>query len=696
MIVTALPEAKGTQSHTGPSIPAPKPKVAQRRNDLDGLRAIAALLVVLFHASIPGFSGGFIGVDVFFVLSGYFITGILLKDIQKFGRVRFAEFYSRRARRLMPAATLVLFCTAVVVWYVMPTARLRDSGIEIFSAGTYLANFRFAGQATNYFATQDPSPVLHYWSLAVEEQFYVFWPIFLLGCARLSRRFKRDLTTLGIVGVSTTSLLACVWYTFHDQPVAFYMFPLRAWQLGLGALAHIAVTSISTKGWKMPFPLAWIGLAGIVIPGFTYTESMAYPGYAALLPAFGCFLLVISGPELRGPARILEIRPLVQLGNWSYSIYLWHWPLLVLTVLWLGRKLSMSEALAMVGISVLLGYLTYRFWENPMRHARLFRVSNISTTILTVVFLTSSIVPAISVIQQGTFLMNSGQTYKFSAIQTPKLLLAAISGGASLKQLPNRLTPSLANVERDNPPVRDCFLQFEETTIPTNCSFGDSQGEVSIVLTGDSHAHQWFSAVQAVALKHKWKLYFFGKSSCPFTTEPARRANGDLYRQCDSYQKNALKKVREIKPDLLILGQARGIVGWSMPAFGDMVKKVRGKKNLILLGDNPYPESDAELRSTCISRNSSNIAACNLNSRKATSSLYNNQLVSIARENHAEMLPVEQWFCAKDVCPVIVNNIQVYRTGQHVTSTYVTFLAPFFESELNKALKRLQSPLKWG
>ena len=667
-----------------------------RRDDLDGLRAIAALLVVLFHAGFPVLPGGFIGVDVFYVLSGFFITGILLRDIEKYGRIRFAEFYSRRARRLMPAATVVLLVTALAVWTIMPVARLQDTGIDILSAANYLANFRFAGQATNYFATQDPSPVLHFWSLAVEEQFYLVWPIFILGCARLSKRLRRNIITPGIVLVTACSLLACIWYTFQNQPVAFYMFPLRAWELGVGALAHILSSKALFNRSKFASTFSWTGLTIIVACGIFFTERLAFPGYAAIAPALGCFLLAATAPHAKGPSVLLTFRPLVKLGHWSYSIYLWHWPVLVLATLWLGRKLTLSQASLRVGASILLAWATFKYVENPMRNSHVLKISNVSTFIVALIFLLTSIGPALSIAQRGNFLENSTIAYTFTKIEAPTELVQKIGMGAEMSKLPKSLTPSLAQVEQDFPSSRDCFLLFADATLPQDCPFGNPDGKHSIMLTGDSHAHQWLDAVQEIALKHDWKLYFLAKVACPFTTAPptwsGAKASG--YPQCTEYRKRILKRISLLKPDVLVVGQARGIVSYDIPGFAEMIGKIHGQKDMILLGDNPYPAGGAELRSTCLSRHQDNITRCNLKAREAVSATYNNQLLTVAKQNGAEMIPVEQWFCSKETCPAVINNIQVYRTGQHITSTYATVLTPCLETELLQALKAMNSSLK--
>lgn len=667
-----------------------------RRDDLDGLRAVAALLVVLFHASIPGLPGGFVGVDVFYVLSGFFITGILLRDIERFGRIRFAEFYSRRARRLIPAAALVLFVTAFAVWYFMPLARLRDAGLEILTASTYQANFRFAGQATNYFATEDPSPVLHYWSLAVEEQFYFFWPIYLLACAILAKKIGRKIVNLGIVFIIFSSLIACIWFTYNNQPIAFYMFPMRAWELGIGALAYILGFKSVFRSNRFAPIVGWLGLIAVMLSGLTFNEQMAFPGYASILPAMGCFLLAVAAPHDKGPSMLLSRRPLVKLGQWSYSLYLWHWPVLVLAGIWLGRKLTLGEASALVVVSIILAWATYTFWENPIRNAKVLRISNISTSIVALVLLFSSIGPAVSIFQRGDELLKTLQIYTFKPVKTPKLLEKKIAEGVRLSRTPEKLSPSLASVEHDYPNDHGCFLDFKTSVLPKNCTFGDPKGDFTVMLTGDSHGNQWLTPISKIALQNHWKLTFFAKAACPISFAPAYnpKSTSGKYPECEEFKKQIIKRIAKDKPDLLILGAARAIVSNDLIDYQNAIKAIQGQKRMILLDDNPYTPRENLLRSNCIARNMSNVSTCNLKASKALDHKYSNVLNFIAQDENAEVLRVDQWFCDKKICPVIINDIQVYRLGSHITNAYAEFLTPFFKSELEKILQRFERPIK--
>jgi len=635
-------------------------------------------------------TGGFIGVDVFYVLSGYFITGILVRDFEKHGRIRFAEFYARRARRLIPVAALVIFVTAIFSWYVMPGARFRDLGTEFLYSSLYLSNFRFAGQATNYFANQDPSPVLHYWSLAVEEQFYFFWPLFILLVGILARKFGKKLLVPGIALVCAISLFYCIKLTTTDQPMAFYMFPMRAWELGIGALAYIWSAKKIFQKPAISALLGWLGLLIIVTCAFTFTEKMAFPGWLAFIPVLGCFLMAVTQQVKHGPALLLSRAPMVKLGNWSYSLYLWHWPVLVLGVIWLGHSLSLAGSVAAVAISILLAWASYTFWENPIRNSNTLSISRISTSLVTFIFIASSLGASFSVLHQGNYLIQNLATYSIKAIQNPVELERKLQAAAKMNLIPANLTPALETANLDYPRSRDCHLDFETTDLPTDCVFGDKNGNQTVLLTGDSHAHQWFPAIAAIALRQRWKLYFYSKSACPLTYGQVANPHiaSQKYPECRVFQKNILSAFKKMKPDILIVGAARGIVQFDVPNYARFITNFKSAPHLLLLGDNPYVPTLEYNIQTCLDKHRKDVKFCNLKAEDATRPLFNGQLEEIANLNGGQAIQVEQWFCTKKVCPPIIGNVNLYRLESHITATSAKFFEPFLEKALLDALKK--------
>jgi peptidoglycan/LPS O-acetylase OafA/YrhL len=305
------------------------------RPDLEGLRAVAVVLVLLYHADVPGFSGGYVGVDVFFVLSGFLITGLLLREVRRTGRVSLPNFYARRARRLLPASALVLLVTVIASVFMMPPLRVPDVSVDAAAAALYVSNMRFAFQATDYLqAEMAPSPILHFWSLGVEEQFYIFWPAIVLLVTRGGGNAARR---IGIVAgfIAAASFLLSLSLTQANQPWAFFSLPTRAWELGLGAFLAIGATQLTRIPARPAAAMAWVGLAMVALSGVVLSTGTPFPGVAALLPTMGSALVIAGG------FRQTPFAP----GRWlSKAIprFLGHWYIYLYSCPFAGRRLNIQ------------------------------------------------------------------------------------------------------------------------------------------------------------------------------------------------------------------------------------------------------------------------------------------------------------------------------------------------------------------
>lgn len=365
------------------------------RPDVEGLRAIAVLLVVLFHAGIPRLTGGFVGVDVFFVLSGFVITGLLLRERATIGTTHLLAFYGRRSRRILPAATLVIMLTVLASYHWLGFITGDATAQTGRSASLFYANFHFISTGTNYLASQaPPSALQNFWSLSVEEQFYVLYPTLFIVAAvvwsHVSLRLK--LTVLPSVSVVASFTWSVVQTSTNG--VAAYFSPFtRAWELALGGL--VAVGSLQLA--KLPRPVAltmtWVGLAGIFVAGFAYNATTAYPGSAVALPVIATALVVAGGTAAPkwGVECLMHLPPFRWLGKLSYSLYLWHWPILIIAVQYAGHPLSVKDNLLWVLLALGLSIVSYFAVENPIRHWKFLSRSGFRSTCLGAILISASL-----------------------------------------------------------------------------------------------------------------------------------------------------------------------------------------------------------------------------------------------------------------------------------------------------------------
>jgi peptidoglycan/LPS O-acetylase OafA/YrhL len=550
------------------------------RPDIEGLRAVAILGVVLYHARVAWLPGGYVGVDVFFVVSGFLITSLLWRDLRSRGRVSFAGFYGRRIRRLLPSAAVVIVATMAASAAWLPPLQLPTVRGDALASALYFANYRFAATATNYLAaTGPPSPFLHYWSLGVEEQFYLVWPLVLVGavlCWRpLSRRRQSRQTPArragrhtaragGLPGASATSRGAAIaalaaiaagsfglslWLTHANEPWAFYSLPTRAWELAVGGLLALSAPAIRRipARFAVPFGLAGLGVA--VASMVALTGSTPFPGTAALAPVLGTAAVLAAGTArpMRGAGRLLRLAPLPAIGRVSYAWYLWHWPVLVLAPYVLGRPMSVADNIGLAALSLGLAAATTRYVERPIRFNRrltrrprpsLALGGGLTAVVTAAVFGLASLAPSVAgrgsapVVALGTSARaRHGPTDRAPARSGPGAAQAArIAAATSLDTLiarqvarsvtentvPANLRPPLSQASADQAlPFYDGCFNSFLDATVHPCLYGDTAAHRTVVLFGDSHATMWFPAFDQIAKKRRWRLISMGKATCP-------------------------------------------------------------------------------------------------------------------------------------------------------------------------------------
>ncbi len=722
----------------------------EHRRDIEGLRALAVIAVIAYHAGVPLTGGGFVGVDVFLVISGFLITSLLLTEWDGSGRISLTRFYARRARRLLPISAAVLAATglASVIW--LEPTRLDELGVDILAASGFAVNLVLAGRGTDYLAAElAPSAIQHYWSLAVEEQFYVLWPALILIALRLGRR-----TAVGaVVALTAASALASALLTGPHPTWSYFGLHTRAWELGLGALLAVTLTATRRAPENLRAGLGWIGLVAIGIAIATFDRVEHFPGTWAALPVIGAALVLISGDDNpRGVARLLRLSPLQWAGSRSYSLYLWHWPALVIGAAAIGREPGPLATVALVATSIALAEIGFRSIENPIRRSpRLDRrswlsltvgagllavgavvglaVSNVDTTKRTgviaaapepapalpevtepeaeppegepaTVFSSANDEPTASVEATAT---TTTSTTSSTTVPPPTpadaIALDAIADALGARVVPDNLRPSLLEANRDTSPLygTGCHQYLEERAAQ-GCVFGDPDGDITVAIWGDSHAAQWFSAIDLIAEQRGWRLVSITQGGCPVIDVLTWNRSGDaVFDHCAPWRDNVLARFAEEEVDVVLLGQhyglldadSRGAVSasvWAeqLPALLDRVSETMTP---IVLIDSPDPPEDVP---TCLSEHPEEIEVCEPGAPGNTETAVAATIREITAERGVGTIDPRPWLCVENRCPVVVGDILVYRDSHHLSDTFVRWFTPVLDRAIGPYIDSLR------
>ena len=693
--------------------------MVQRRTDIEGLRAVAVMLVLLFHAGVPGMDGGYVGVDVFFVVSGFLITSLMINERDDTGRVSLSGFYSRRIRRILPMSSLVALATLAASWVWLEPLRIRGLAVDVLASAGFSSNFVFASRGADYLtSTLPPSPLQHFWSLAVEEQFYVVWPaLVVLVCtgvgAGRGSMVRARVALLSAVTV-VASFVACMAQMESSQVRAFYWPHTRAFELAAGALLA-CVPAVGGRVWRAAeSALAWCGLAVVVGCAFVLDETTRFPGPWAAVPVAATVLLLRGGDTTNwAPDSVLRFAPLQWVGARSYSAYLWHWPVLVVAAAAVGRDLTVAEGLVCLVMSLALSELSYRWLENPVRLRRDLagvKAFAFGGAMLLAVAAVGSVAranpPDLSVGPAATEPSIEVTTTSVAAppvtdpsSPTTAPAAPALPGESATIQpvadalygmnVPPNLRPSLSGALGDQPAIygNECHAGFSVVE-PKDCVFGDPTSSVVVGLYGDSHAAQWFPAFEKVAIKNKWRLITYTKRGCPpVDVEVYSKVLGKVYTECGPWRRNVERKMAAdgVKVvfvaafDRLLDAQTR-IPIWQKPwrdGLRATFETLRGTGiTPVLVEDTPYPNQDVP---TCLSANRSSVTGCNI----TVSAGFRPDMVEMREDFAREGVPLlrtRQWFCTATQCPVIVGNILVYRDDNHMTVTWARFVAPLLDA----------------
>jgi len=686
------------------------------RLDIQVLRAFAVAVVVLGHLWPQGrLSGGYVGVDIFFVISGFLITLHLVEHAPT-GPRGLLDFWGRRVRRLLPAALFVLTATAVAAWRWLPEAQWSDTARQIRAAATYWVNWRLAADSVDYFkAGTPPSPVQHYWSLSVEEQFYLVWPLLLLGLTWLGWRLreKRWLYFTGLLVVVGASLWWAVTYTHKSPAAAYFVSTTRAWELGAGGLLAVAypvVTRVLSTGWgeRARIPIAYGGWLLMCAAVLRFTGDTAVPGWRVGLPVAGALLVIAANAPLDWyPVHLLQ-----WLGDHSYSIYLWHWPLLLIEPAALHHpSRSWKDDLAIVVATLVLAALTKRFLEDPVRYLAWWR--RFAPT-FAMGAAGMAVVVALSVTWNGVEnhrqvdyqrhladqLTQSQRCFGAAALDPGKDCGRSLDGAF----VPNTATYQLGVITANQPGLDVQKCNSDRNAWPlVRCDAGDQSSSVTVVLAGNSHALQWLEALSSLADEQHWHLITYYATGCPFAAWPRDEMATDEAR-CSDWEQTVLSSVIQLKPNLVVtsdLSYQANYAGWFQPgigrdqfvdAYAAAYKQLNDARiRTVVIRDIPapaggdrgdtakFPLADPVV---CLNANPRDYLPC---SAQRSSYEYADPAVDAVKRIGSPVITsvdVNDHICGPAICDAIVGGVRVRRDYSHLTPTYVHTLIPYLRPVL--------------
>ena len=661
---------------------------------------MAVGLVVFDHAGLSALSGGFVGVDVFFVVSGFLITSLLVEEGRTTGRVRIWAFYARRARRILPAATVVLVGTTVLASVLLPLPRAREVAGDALWAAFFAGNVRFGRLGTDYFAAhRSPSPLQHFWSLGVEEQFYVAWPLAVaLAVGWAAQRGRRSLRPLG--AAVAVAVVVSFWWSIQltaTQPAAAYFSTAaRAWELGAGALLALVV-----GGRQLPVamrgPLAGAGLVAIGYAATGFDHMTVFPGWAAAVPVLGTVAVLAAGTGgvLVGAARVLAMRPLTWLGDVSYPLYLWHWPVLLLGPRLLPLE-GAPETIALLVVAIAVAAASHHLVEAPFRRGAFWRPTRRALVLWPVAL--AATLTSIGVVNAQTQRVEdrlAAANAAFDPASVPRDLRTDRTGdrvhdaiarsldrAAVAGPIPFPLRSDLTQLDSDRPWYgRGCVAEDPDTSQDL-CAVGAAGSARRIVVVGDSHAFMWVPALEALGERQGFEVVPLIKFGCtPYDLAQRTEPDGPAFTQCTTYRGWVRDQIAELQPERVIVASraypgsmllddsgagawTNAVTAWAEEVNG-LGPAVTVLADVSLLGVDP---------ARCLLADGATMADCTLPMDEHVAQI-NAAVRRGARRAGAAYVDVNRLVCAAGRCPFVVDRVVTYHDGQHVSRTWALRVA---------------------
>ncbi|MDQ3577890.1 MAG: acyltransferase [Actinomycetota bacterium] len=671
------------------------------RTDIQALRAIAVLAVVVNHLWPTSLTGGYVGVDVFFVISGFLISSHLDREILRTGRVRLGRFYARRVRRLLPAAILVLLVSLVAAYFLLPFPRWEANAHEALASALYWENWLLAINSVDYSAlTSTASLAQHYWSLSVEEQFYLFWPLLLMLLFAIRGRRAQ---IVGIVGIGVASLAFSAYFTEVSKSQAYFFTPVRVWEFAIGALIALA-------GLKLALPrvvaaiAAFAGFAMVLTSAFVFDHHTPFPGLLALIPTVGTGLVIIAGTrsQRQWHTVVTASRPVQFLGDISYSLYLWHWPLIVLAPFVLadlldGGRLGLVHQIVVLVVAVVLAYLSKVLVEDRGMTWKPLATSTKATFVAMVVGMV-----AVALLAGGLIwsfdrqVVEVEQEIRVQAVKPCNGAESLVRDNACVNPFGPAMTVYMGPSNQYFTAPPECGAELDEyksgeTKTTKICDFSGDDPDPKIVwLVGDSHAQQWQGPLIDLAREHRWTLKLSYLGGCPFAKIPFIGFGGSTVaadaKRCMEWTRTMVRAIADDEPEYVFTSfyarkqLARDKTRRTQDEYyrdgTDVYWRMWTDKDakVVVLGDPPL---NGEVRQVdCVALNPENPVACAVDRATAQPP---DPLAIAARTSATEgvtYVDMTEYFCDTLKCYGVVGNVVVYYDANHLNLAFSRSLRP--------------------
>lgn len=649
------------------------------RKEIEGLRAVAALLVAIYHIWLHRVSGG---VDVFFVISGLLITYSLLSIVQRQGFIQPIHYIVKLLKRLVPTALTVAFISYIVGWLILPSFLTNDLTRHFFASLLFFENIQLAKDAMDYLMNQSSaSPFQQFWALSIQFQFYIIWIIIFSLVLIIQKFFKqhpfKKILFILVAFISILSFTYSVFLTEQNQPLAYYHTLTRVWEFGVGSLLAIVLHKITLQKW-MAWLVGWVGLIGLVSLGLVISVQDAFPGAIALLPVLFTIFILIAGNQSTtySAYSLLSSAVLTNIGSIAFGFYLWHWPILIYYLhLFDTDSVPFLHGTLIIIISFILSFFTIQWIEKPIRNKKWSKqtmpIGLGYIGILVLLFVGSE--------QYATYQFKQESQSSTVDANHPGAMIQQIDQVIDSNVLP---IPSIEMIKQDVASVyhNGCFANDPENNL-LECEFGSIESETIIVLAGGSHGAHWLPMLEQYALKNDIKIVTLLKGRCRFSTE-----NNSQFEPCVDWQHLMLERIIELQPDLVFTNGDIGVkvIGEVPEGFKEAWKILEDNKiPLLLMRDTPWYREDISI---CLSKHPNDPEAC----KREREDIVSKESLLLQQttfpSNVVSVIDPSSYFCDDDYCYPIIGNVYTHFDSNHITATFSRSLAMLLENQLNEAI----------